>query len=673
MGIKKTLGGDRVGAGKQMTVELDGFGRSSHNVGFIFTTDQACGTLVPYWCDLGKRGDTFYIDMTVQTRTLPTVGPIFGSFKHQIDVYAIPLRLYIAALHNNALGIGLHMEKVFLPIMNMVTRKTLDYSLPDINSQQISQDSLAAYIGIRGLGKTKDNSNFISRSFPAMFLLAYWDIYKNYYANKQEEIGYVITPGLINYYAVTVSTSKTDGNVTARAINGKWDTTEEIGMGYTLFFTLGKGNLTQEEAENFVRENGVILYDTVTNAAVNWSSVVNEGTIETKLSVGRYIVSVEFKNGTSQPLQTKANAEAYGYDNTNISMTDFPLENIDNMREEILKAPKTLPFVLNRTKTELNELLPYSATIGEMADGNNASFFSQTGLGIKTYLSDRFNNWLSTEWIDGVNGINEITAVDVSDGKLSMDALILSKKVFRMMNRVAVSGGSYNDWQEATTGVRSFQIPESPMYMGGMSSEIAFSEVVSNSATEDEPLGSLAGRGKDFAKKGGSSIKVKCNEITMIMAIGSITPRISYSQGNKWWNRLQTMNDFHKPDLDAIGFQELLTEEFAAFDTEYDGDTAETTYKSVGLQTSWIEYMTNVSQSFGSFAANGNLSFMCMNRTYHHDAETGEITDATTYIDPTIYNVAFADAKLSAKNFWINVAFDITARRVMSAKQIPNL
>ena len=45
------------------------------------------------------------------------------------------------------------------------------------------------------------------------------------------------------------------------------------------------------------------------------------------------------------------------------------------------------------------------------------AWFSQAGLAVKTYLSDRFNNWLNTEWIDGTTGgINAITAVDVSDG-----------------------------------------------------------------------------------------------------------------------------------------------------------------------------------------------------------------------------------------------------------------
>ena len=55
-------------------------------------------------------GTTFYIDITTKVKTLPTTGPVFGSFKHQIDVFVIPIRLYIAALHNNALGVGIEHE-----------------------------------------------------------------------------------------------------------------------------------------------------------------------------------------------------------------------------------------------------------------------------------------------------------------------------------------------------------------------------------------------------------------------------------------------------------------------------------------------------------------------------------------------------------------------------------
>ena len=321
----------------------------------------------------------------------------------------------------------------------------------------------------------------------------------------------------------------------------------------------------------------------------------------------------------------------------------------------------------------------YSYNTANNNNGNgtflgNASWFNQAGLGLRTFLSDRFNNWLSTEWIDGTNGINEITAVQIVDNKLTMDALIMQKKVFDMLNRIAISGGSYNDWQEAVYGVRVARMAESPIYMGGASYEIVFSEVVSNSSTGDEPLGTLAGRGVETNKKGGRSIRIKCEEPSLIMALSSYVPRVDYSQGNKWWTRLETMDDLHKPNLDAIGFQELITDEFCAIDTvSPSGGTP--TYHAIGKQVSWQEYMTDVNETYGDFAVGGALDWMAFNRVYEYEVKTGigALTNATTYIDPTMFNVAFADAELSAKNLWSQIAFNVTARRVMSAKQIPNL
>ena len=65
------------------------------------------------------------------------------------------------------------------------------------------------------------------------------------------------------------------------------------------------------------------------------------------------------------------------------------------------------------------------------------------GMLLKTYGSDIFNNWIKTDWIDGVGGITEITSIDITanDGKLTMDALNLQQKVYNMLNRIAVAGG----------------------------------------------------------------------------------------------------------------------------------------------------------------------------------------------------------------------------------------
>ena len=680
--MKKTLGGDRLRSESKMEVYLPNFGRSSHNVGKIIRTSQACGTIVPYWCQIGLDGTTFYIDITTKVKTLPTTGPVFGSFKHQIDVFVIPIRLYIAALHNNALGVGLNMSKVLLPRFLVYSANTSIYE-NDTNRGQVNPSSLLAYLGIKGFGHSEVNQYL--RSFPAIFNLAYWDTFKNYYANKQEEYAYVITG--VNHIWKTLSVG--DG------VSWKKTWTENKSAAYRIEPTTEKPKYIKLEFEENVSPEEVNEIQFLTNIPGSTQklneltklgdSFVFERTDPDAMGIKapdkpRKATKV-FVYKVKQNIQIAYNMDIAGEnpitmpDNQKIKLTQFALKNIDEERTKILAAPSTSAYTIS------NLTMPYGAATATLDLPNHDrtktyhssnAWYSQAGLAVKTYLSDRFNNWLNTEWIDGTTGgINAITAVDVTDGKLTMDALILQKKIFNMLNRVAITDGTYQAWREATYGIRSATLPESPIFCGGMQSEIAFDEIISNSATDEEPLGTLAGRGIATMYKSGRGLKIKCTEPSMIMALGSITPRIDYSQGNKWWTRLQNMDDFHKPTLDAIGFQELITDEMAAWNTEATGQE-EVAYSSLGKQPSWIEYTTDVNETYGEFAAGMPLAFMCLNRVYE-EGKNGTIKNSSTYIDPTIYNNIFAESRLSSQNFWVQVAFDVTARRVMSAKQIPNL
>ena len=187
--------------------------------------------------------------------------------------------------------------------------------------------------------------------------------------------------------------------------------------------------------------------------------------------------------------------------------------------------------------------------------------FNQEGLAVKTYQSDLFNNWINTEWIDGETGVSALTAVSTSGDEFTIDALNIAQKVYVMLNRIAVSGGTYDDWLDAVYTHERIKGIESPVYCGGLIKELAFQEVVSNAATSDYPLGTLAGRGILTNKHKGGLVNIKVNEPSYIIGIVSLTPRIEYSQGNEWDVNLKTYDDFHKPALDAIGFQDLITEQ----------------------------------------------------------------------------------------------------------------
>lgn len=678
MSIKKTLGGDRLGAGKKMQVEMHGFQRSSHDLGRIWRSTMSAGTLVPFLVEYALPGDVFDIELDADVKTYPTLGPLFGSFKLQLDVFQAPLRLYNAQLHNNALGIGMNMNQIKLPKLNFKytadnQQQIAEFKKP-FTGKHINTSAIHAYLGIRGLGQSQSqDTEEVSREFNGIPYLAYWDIYKNYYANKQEEIGYVIhgepqtiEGGFLKY------TDERDS----------W----KFGFGQSLDLT------TYQEYDETKYIERLELHGNNLNANnIEWfNSVDNDWNNLGGLAEYNY-VNIEYNTNKDIITITKGvEGEFYANESTNfrivgtkvnqddINLYSFDLKNIDDMRDKILSKDKASAFIIDQFRKAPYGLSLKKIEVNHKKKGNLktiASYFSQEGLGIKTYQSDVFNNWLSTEWIDGAGGISEITAIDTSDGSFKIDTLNLANKVYDMLNRIAVSGGSYDDWIEANWAHEAYRRCESPIYHGGLSKEVVFQEVVSTAFGEEQntqALGTLAGKGTLSRKHKGGSVTIKIHEPSVIIGIVSLTPRIDYSQGNEWHTALNTMDDFHKPSLDEIGFQELITEQMAEFDAFLNDDGTITRF-SAGKQPAWINYMTSYNRTYGNFADEDKEMYMTLNRRYEYDDVTGRIKDLTTYIDPKKFNYLFAYTDLSAQNFWVQIGADITARRKMSAKIMPNL
>lgn len=684
MGKRVNLGGKRLGSGNKMTVQMKNFGRSSHDQGFVFTTDQAFGTLVPCLTQIYTRGDTVYLDdITSIVRTLPTSGPVFGSVKQQIDVFVAPIRLYIGALHNNATGVGLKMDQVKMPLKEHVTTTlNKDAKLEAPNRASVSKTSLESYLGLNASPWSRRPGTKYYKN--ALFELMYWDIYKCYYANKQEEMGYCIGPKDASSFEVDSLYISSPGGTQGDVAENKWTQVgaepKQILRGWSLVLvTETPTSLNDVETGieiSLIRGEGMnpeywSLRDLESHEAFEleeWNvSPVN--TTVTLKYVGKDVTDRSWwipRDGTPA---TRKNQWSLG----EWDILGFPLSNIDDQRADILKTPVGQAFIINGANNGGN--LPYTvSTIYDPISKRESMASEMCGLALKTHLSDIFNNWLQTDWLDGDNGINELTSVEIVDGKFTMDELNFKQKLFNMMNRIAIQDGSYDAWQTAVYGATGPMVSESPIYVGGYSAEIAFDEVVSSAATDKEPLGSLAGRGatQSNTRKGGRNIKIKCTEACLVMAINSFTPRVSYSQGNEWWTELQTMDDLHKPDLDGIAFQVLPTGWMQGTTERVDEETSEITSPAVGKQPSWVEYTTAVNKTFGSFAAGGKLKWMVFNRNYRTDPEiVTNLDDYTTYINPAEFNEVFADKSLTALPFWVQIGFNLTSRRVMSASQMP--
>mgnify|MGYP001632808154 CR=1 FL=1 len=626
MSITKSIGKNTLGGGNSMKVDLKTYNRSTHNLSTAWRSSMGVGTLVPCLKLIGLPGDTFDIDIDTKVMTHPTVGPLFGSYKMQIDVFTAPFRLYNAMLHNNALNIGLDMSKVKLPIYKQIMDS--DGTIEDSTRLTYSSSSILAYLGQRNILDYSINKRLIAGQ--AVPWLSYLDIFKNFYANKQEADFYYL-----------IKSSYVNTTFTNRAIN--YDQAGKLTTGGTIEIV----NMTLEQWN----ASGEV-YGTETEGGIKkWLSSTEMNKYWTPSKKGNNVL-LTFKRGQYWKFGDQARYKNNSY------IQKAGLTSLDELREAILAKGSEIFTINRKTNKYFNDVLGESSNKWNLKEAG-------CGLILKTYQSDMFTNWVKTEWISGENGISAVTAISTAGDKFTIDQLNLSKKVYDMLNRIAVSGGTYQDWVETvyTTGWEMHT--ETPMYEGGLTTEIEFQEVVSNSASSEEPLGTLAGRGINTQKKGGK-LHIKIHEPCYIIGIASITPRVDYCQGNDFDINLTTLNDLHKPALDGIGYQDLLASQAAG----WVGSAV-----AYGKSVAWLNYMTNYNKTYGTFAENGNEAFMVLNRIFEpkNGDFTSEAIDNTSYIDPSKYNYIFAETTTEAQNFWVQIGFGIEARRVMSAKQIPNL
>ena len=143
-----------------MQIDLKTYNRSTHNLSSAWRSSMGVGTLVPCLKLIGLSGDTFDIDIDTKVMTHPTVGPLFGSYKMQIDIFTAPFRLYNAMLHNNALNIGLDMSKVKLPYyaQDMDNNGTIENS----THLTYSSSSILTYLGQRTIRNWSINKKTIN-------------------------------------------------------------------------------------------------------------------------------------------------------------------------------------------------------------------------------------------------------------------------------------------------------------------------------------------------------------------------------------------------------------------------------------------------------------------------------------------------------------------------------
>ena len=291
--------------------------------------------------------------------------------------------------------------------------------VPGRISRRYGKGSLAEYLGIR-YEPYKPGGPF-GANVNAVPFFAYYDVFKNFYANKQEDYFMIMGGSTVINGGIVTTTS---GSNFIRIMEGEgipeygyinrdqMDKKFNVTLGKTLwkdFVNTGKmtvwcqladkreisleipvnGNYTTSETEEDI---------TVTFTGTQYAKYkISSGSIDKG-----QIYSLE---GMSKTVTQGTTVEKY--------TSSYKLEEIDNLREYILKQGKK-EVLIKSTSTEdwlgtsfIKDVLVGTAKTGESEPKIKMPIIQMEmgGLCLKTLQSDIFNNWVNKEWVDGDNGI----------------------------------------------------------------------------------------------------------------------------------------------------------------------------------------------------------------------------------------------------------------------------
>ncbi|UYD39173.1 MAG: major capsid protein [Wigfec virus K19_83] len=643
--IIKKIGGDRIGSGNKMLTTAHGFGYSTHDVSKVRRTSMSFGTIVPMGIWMMTTGSRLRMRLDALITSNALLYQLYGSAKFQIDVFSARMALYNPKMLLNLNDQGYNINDIKFPLMELET-KAINNST-NISNQQINASALLRYLGVSANGQNDVNvTQPVTRDWNAMWLLMYYQTIKEYYANKQEKKGV-----MIHTHTIAESVSSIfyyDGSDNTEIL-------EDPSAGDPV--TILEGGILTVYYDGPNPAENIIL-----NTSVGGNPLTN--TFQTIVDEGP-----QLRCSDPYPIWIGNNILNWRYvapGNPDIpELTEYDLKAIDRMMMYIMSNVEANTAVRIGKTSEL----PYGASFQNGA-GIYAINSTQEGLCVGTYQSDVFNNWLDNATINNLNAKSKVKVDE--NGEFSIDMLNLTQKLYNYDQRIGITDGTLDEWREMTYAQISKSKSLKPVYEGGLSKEIVFDMVVSTAATEEDPLGTIASRGQFGNKHKGGYVQIEGDEEKLVMVLAKITPRLVYNQGNDWTNNLKTLDDLHKPNLDKIGYQNLLTDQMGAFETRVKADKSLVTY-SAGKQPAWQWYRTNYDDALGNMA--DTEDYKVFGRTYEAEVIDGyyRIKDLTTYIDPTKFNDVFAIQSLDAMNFDVQVGMDATLTLVMSEEVIPNL
>jgi hypothetical protein len=282
------------------------------------------------------------------------------------------------------------MSDIKLPMMKADTKGTATDA-----KTNISASALYKYLGWTSSRRTGTNAigGVLKNGVP---LLMYLDIFKNFFANTQENKFYILK-GAGNVKLNFAKTYNNENNGiyvigkdqnSVHITNTTTITAGVVTTNYRAFWNSIKVTIMESDGGLYYKT----LAQLTTNAAPATITLNN-------VNANQYATILQF-------FTTK---ETANFIKTELGQHDLKV--LDQIRDVVLHKKGNETLIL--AGSELNETNNGSAElVSFFNDIINSQANKLGGMLLKTYDSDIFNNWIKTDWIDGAGGITEITSID---------------------------------------------------------------------------------------------------------------------------------------------------------------------------------------------------------------------------------------------------------------------
>lgn len=311
------------------------------------------------------------------------------------------------------------------------------------------------------------------------------------------------------------------------------------------------------------------------------------------------------------------------------------------------------------------------------------------GLLRRTLNNDFFTSFISNANVELMKSSN---IVATPGGQISVEQISLANRQWRITTRSLLWGTDWKDYNKVHYGVNLMIPYGKPQFLGALSSDVTFNDVISQAQTgnQDTPvlanknLGSRAGLAYG-ALSSKHFVEFNTKDEGYVMVLASLVPEVDYYQGidpmyfkinlkHSWMVELNSvgMQDFPKAWATAVRpFRVEQTVSWQSYN------------EAIHQVPIWFEYMAKHNELHGDFTGENQLRYWVFARPFDSLGvlfpgifdpvdEYPDSDNFSTYVLPEMYNYIFAN-NINQDNFQLQFNFDCKISMMLDKQVISYL